>query len=474
MKEKKFRYEQIIDYITMAIERGTIGYGRKLPSLRNMSRQFGCAVSVVMQAYSELEMRGLVRAEEKSGFFPVAAPKTTLPEPQKYAHTLISVKSKTSSITARILENTLDKSILPLGATIPDESILPVRKLKSIINRVVKESPELLCSYTSGKGETGLRSELSSLMLKRGIAAAPDEILITNGCMEALSIAVQSATDRGDTVAIESPAFFGLIALLEELDRKVIEIPTLPDSGMDLDILAAVMKAGLVRACIFTTCFQNPLGFLMPEKNRQRITELGKIHGVTLIEDDIYGECSFENRPEQPAKAYDKSGNIIYCSSLSKHISPGIRTGWMIPGKYLQKCEFHKMNRTFGGARFLQKAVSLFLKEGGYDYHLRIFRKNIVRQTCMIRQLVAEHFPEGTKISDPKGGYFLWIELPPEVDSMVFFRNALEAGIGTVPGPVFSSSGKYRNCIRISCGTPVTPVIANGIIKLGVIAGSRP
>lgn len=407
MTERKFKYEEIIEYIESVLDRNTLDCSRKLPSLRNISRQFNCAISVVMQAYCELEMKGLIRAEEKSGYFPVPADDVNLPEPQKYKHTLISSDSKTNSITGKVLENALDNTILPLGAAIPDESILPVKKLKNIIVRITREHPDLLCSYTSEKGDFALRLELTSLMAKRGIAVSPEEIIITNGCMEALSIAIQTATKNGDSIAVESPAFFGLIALLEELERKVIEIPTLPESGMDLNKLEKVFKTAGPAACIFSACFQNPLGYLMPDKNKQRLAELGIKYNVVLIEDDIYGECSFDGRPAVPAKSFDRSGNVIYCSSVSKYISPGLRIGWMVPGKRLTECGLYKLNRTLGGPKLLQRALSCFLKEGGYDYHLRHFRKNITRQTSFIRQLISRYFPTGTKISNPAGGFFL-------------------------------------------------------------------
>lgn len=470
MNGKKFRYEEIMDYIRSAIDKGTIYYGRKLPSLRAMSRQFNCAVSVVIQAYSGLEMMGLVRAEEKKGFFAVSAPETPLPEPQNYKHSLTLEESHVSSITASVLKNALDKSMLPLGATIPDGKILPVSRLKNTIARTVKEFPELLCSYTPEKGDHDLRREISVLMLKRGIAVSAEEIVITNGCMEALTIAVQAAADPGDVVAIESPAFFGLIAMLEELKMKVIEIPTSPAEGMDLDILESVLKQKSVNVCIFSACFQNPLGFHMPDENKKRLAELGRKYRVILIEDDIYGECSFGQGHTVPAKSFDCDGNIIYCSSFSKVISPGIRTGWMVPGKYLQACSSIKINRTLGGSMLLQKAFALFLREGGYEYHLRFFRKNIAGQSAVTRELVSRYFPADTKISNPAGGVFLWIELSPDTDSLVLFRKAARAGIGIVPGPVFSPGGNYINCIRISCGTPVGAEIENGIKELGRIA----
>ncbi len=464
---KKFKYEQISDYIIGAIQKGTIGSGSKIPSLRMMSKQFNCAMSVVMQAYQELEMNGYILAVEKSGYFAQSLLEAAIPSPQTSNHSLISQESKTNNMTGRMLEISTDTSILPLGCAIPDASILPLKRLQRLIVKKTKDCPDLLCGYTQPKGSLSLRQQLASLMLTRGVNVTAEDILITNGCMEALVLALKSVTKEGDIVAIESPIFFGLITILEQLNRRVIELPTSPSSGIDLDALKHVFQKKEVRACMFSTGFQNPLGFLMPEENRKTMIELALANDVTLIEDDIYGECSFYNESFRPTKSFDPQGQAIYCSSFSKLISPGMRVGWLIAGKHQNCCENIKVTETLGSSGLLQETMAEFLENGGYAYHKRLFSKKIAAQTYQVRRLISDYFPADTKITNPFGGYFLWVELAKGIDSMQIFAEALNRKIGIIPGPIFSTSGKYKNCIRISCGSPVDENIENGIMILG-------
>lgn len=466
---KKFKYEQISDYIIDAINKGTIISGSKIPSLRKMSEQFNCAVSVVMQAYQDLEIKGFVTAVEKSGFYAKASIMTEIPAPQSSRHSLISIKTKSNNMTGKMIEIAADRSILPLGCTIPDASILPIVKLQKIIIKKIKNTPDLLTSYTSPKGSLRLREQLAAMMFRRGINITADEIIITNGCTEALVLALKAATNEGDTIAVESPIFFGLITILEELKRRVIEVPTSPDTGIDLNILEEIFQKNDVKACMITSCFQNPLGFIMPLEHREKIVDLAYKNNISLVEDDIYGECSFYNENIRPCKSFDNHGQVIYCSSFSKLISPGMRTGWIIAGKHQNHCENIKVTETLGGSALLQETIADFLKNGGYTFHKRLFTKKIAEQTYMIRKLIKEHFPSDTKISNPDGGYFLWIESGKDLDSMKLFEAALEMNIGIIPGPIFSTAKKYRNCFRISCGSPVNADTEKGIYVLGEI-----
>lgn len=466
--EKKYKYEQIIEHFSTAIEKGTIACGSKLPSLRHTAGQFNCALSVALQAYQELEVINIIRGVEKSGYFALPIQHTTgIPAPEKYGHTLISQSSNPNSHTSKIVEIGTDRSILSLGCAVPDQSILPIAKLKKSIIRHTKDKPQLLCDYSPSGGHPFLRSEISKLMLERGVVVSKEELLITNGCTEALTIAIRCATQEGDTVAIESPAFFGLITILKQLGRKVLEVPTAATTGLELDEFAEILTKHEIAACIFSANYQNPLGSIMPEENQKRLIELAKQYNFTPIEDDVYGECRFDNKRLSPAKALDKRGKIIYCSSFSKTVSPGLRIGWLIGGELHQKCEELQYTESLGGPSLTQYSLADFLNNGGYNFHIRKFRKKIATQVFQIKQLLLRYFPKETLISHPTGGYFLWIELPEQVDSIKLFEEALSENIGIVPGPVFSSNNKmFNNCIRISCGSPVTQKTELGIATL--------
>ncbi len=468
----RYKYEQIVAHYRNAIREGRIGGGDKLPSLRKTASQFSCALSVVMQAYQELEVTNHIQAIEKSGFFVLPAGASRVPTPEKYRHRLAVQPSMPSSYTGKIIAISNDSSIVPLGAAIPDEQLLPLGKFKRILATLANSSSRLLRQYTPPDGMPVLRRQIAQLMLSRGAAVAADNILITNGCTEALALAVRGCTEKGDTVAVESPGFFGLLTILEQYGRNVIEIPASPVDGMQVSVLELVLKGTEIKACICSPNYQNPLGSVMPLEKKKRLLELCSKYSMTLIEDDIYGECSYDNSIFPPLKQLDKSGSVIYCSSFSKTVSPGVRIGWLSGGKYHKRCAELKFAESLGGPAILQQAMAEFLATGGYNYHIRNFRKRIARQSYSIKELLVRYLPEQTKISRPGGGYFLWVELPQSVDAMELFSVALNNKIGLVPGPVFSGNHNlFTNCIRISCGSPVTEEMERGIEKLGALIG---
>ena len=462
-----FKYEEIFLHFVEAIEKGTIKYGEKLSSLRNTASVFDCSLSVVMQAYEELECRGFVHSVEKSGFFVSSSKHGVLPEPQNYNHELVAFPTKASNMINQIMDMSHMSHILPFGAAIPDISLLSGRKISSIISRNVKTNPFYINNYAATDGELSLRNEIAKYMLKKGVNIASDEIIITNGCSEALYLAVESCSETGDTFAIETPTYLGIVTILESLNRNVIEIPTSPMKGMDLDILETVLDTEDITAVVINPSFQNPLGFVMKDSDRWHLYNLVERFSITLIEDDIYSDCSFTNKVFKPVKSYDTSGRVIYCSSFSKTLAPGLRIGWTIAGNLKDKVSLARQLSGLGGPVLIETSVAEYLASGTYEYHLKSFRKEIASQVNEIKTLVELYFPENTKISSPEGGYFLWVELIEGFDSVKLFDWAFKNNIGIIPGNVFSASEKYLNCIRLSCGTPVNDEMKEGIKLLG-------
>ena len=451
----RYRYEELVDYIMIALDENAISSGEKLPSLREMSSRFDCSLSVVMQAYGELEVRGLIRAVEKSGFFalPPPAAEGELPAPEKEGHSLCEETIRPLSIIGRIVEASNSSDILPLGAGLPETSLLPIAALKRSLTRVAREEQGLYGRYTDEAGDPLLRLEIARFMLRRRVETDADEILISNGCTEALMLAILSCTEVGDAVAVESPVFLGVLQILKETGRQVIPIPTSPDRGMDMDALESVFASGRTRVGIITPAFQNPLGFVMPEKNRKRAAEIARRWDSVLIEDDIYSDCSFGHELHRPIRSFDTDGRVIYCSSFSKTISPGMRIGWIMAGRYSSRVGSLKTSHTLGGNPLTQRAMALFLRDASYGRHIRNFRKAIARQSAATRRLLIEHLPAGSRISAPEGGLYLWVELPIPLDATVLFERALKEGIGLAPGSAFGNNGRYSNCFRISCGS---------------------
>lgn len=464
-----FKYETIINYITNAIEDGMIDYGAKLPSLRFMSKKFDCALSVVMQAYNQMERHGFVYSIEKSGFFAAQPSNTPTPTSSREIYSLKKEEAKPLSIIGNIVEASNDKTIVPLGAGIPPESLLPVNSLRQSITRILKTTPTVLQGYSDEAGDLNLRLEICKIMLNRNIKVRPDEILITNGCIEAISLSIQTVSHPGDTIAVESPLFFGTLQLLKELKRNIIMIPTSPDTGMDLESLEKIIKTEDVKGIIISAAFQNPLGFVMPIKNRINIIELASKFNVPIIEDDLYSDCSHNNIVERPLRSFDNNKNVLYCSSFSKTISSGIRIGWLIGGKYHLRCKNLKVAGTLGGNPLLQRALADFLNRNAYDKHVQTLQKSIAKQAAEMKVLLEKYLPLGAAISTPKGGLFFWIEFSKNIDSINIYKKCLEQRISIAPGQAFSNGERFKTCLRVSFCNPVTPEIESAIIKLGEI-----
>jgi DNA-binding transcriptional MocR family regulator len=278
-------------------------------------------------------------------------------------------------------------------------------------------------------------------------------------------------TKRGDLVAVETPVYFGILHLIRDLGLRAIEVPVCPREGMKLDALEKALARHRITACIVQPNFQNPLGCVMSPEAKKRLADLSERHGFTIIEDDVYGELAHDgNRPPSIALF---GGNVIHCGSISKTIAPGLRVGWILPGRHLTEVKRLKTIQCPWNATLSELVVANFLDEGGYDRHLRRIRQVYARQCARTRQAVAHHFPEASRVNVPAGGFVLWVEMPAGFDSEAFTIEAVAQGISLVPGTLFSPTGGLQNCFRLSCGFAFGPRTTDAIAILGKIAASR-
>jgi len=308
--------------------------------------------------------------------------------------------------------------------------------------------------------------------MEAGCTLAPDDIITTVGVTEALNICLRAVAKPGDCVAIESPAFFGILQIIESLGMKVCEIPTYPREGICLDELADRLDRCRVKACVFTLNFSNPLGSCMPDEKKRALVKMLAERKVPLIEDDIYGNLSFGPQRPKAAKAFDKDGWVMLCDSFTKTLSPGYRVGWVAPGRFRAKVEFLKYVNTSASPSLTQMAVAEFLQNGGYDHHLRRIRRFYAAHMQRMTEAVTRYFPIGTKLTRPTGGMCLWIELPSNVDSLVVYHRAMAVKITTAPGSIFSAKQSFKNFIRLNCGNPWTDKIENAVRTLGQIVAA--
>jgi DNA-binding transcriptional MocR family regulator len=467
-----FRYEELAAFITGLIERGTLAAGARVPSLREISRQHRTSLTTAMQAYRLLEDRGLIEARPQSGFY-VAKAQRVLAAPPKSRPSARPTEVTVPAVMLTLLEHAADPELVPLGCAIPSPQLLASGALDRCLARLARVHGARHNVYTPPRGDLTLRREIARRALRVGHALSPDDVLVSCGCTEALALALRAVTRPGDTVAVESPTYFGLLQVLQSLGLKVLELPTDARSGVDLGALDVACASHRVAACVLASCFHNPLGCTMDEANKRAVLALLASHHVPLIEDDIYGDIGFGTERPRPFAALDSRAAVIYCSSFSKTLAPGYRVGWVAAGeRFMPRLIEAKVASTLCGPVLPQLALAEFLASGGYDHHLRRMRRLFQDTLHRMVGAIEQSFPPGTTVSQPAGGFVLWVELPRAADTKRLFVQALEQGICFAPGVVFSASGRYSRCLRLSGGYGWSPRLDKGIRALGRLAVS--
>jgi DNA-binding transcriptional MocR family regulator len=467
-----YRYEELISFITDLIDNGTLPPGSRAPSLRQISQQQQISISTALQAYRLLEDRGVLEARPQSGYYVARGSSVSLEQPaiSKPPGTATSVA--VSGVVLKLLEYAADPRLVPLGCAIPSAELLAAGRLDRFLARAARVQGTNYNIYTVPQGDLRLRQEIARRALRWGQALSPDDIAITCGCTEALTLALKAIAQPGDTIAIESPTYFGLLHVLEALNLKALELPTDATSGIDLSTLEQALEDRSIKACLFASSFNNPLGCTMSDEKKRVVLDLLAHYQVPLIEDDIYGDIYFGKERPRPFMALDRRGNTIYCSSFSKTIAPGYRIGWVATGRHMQRVLERKLAFTLCGPALPQAAFADFLSSGGYDNHLRRIRSIFEDNINQMIRTIDRTFPKGTKMTRPSGGFVLWLELPEPLKSRELFDTALDKGICFVPGDVFSAGDRYANCLRLSCGYRWDSRIENGLKTLGAIVSA--
>ncbi|SDD66208.1 transcriptional regulator, GntR family [Ectopseudomonas chengduensis] len=471
-QDRMKRYEKFADEIAELIRTGVLGPGEKVPSVRHASRTYGVSPSTVFQAYYLLEDRGLIQARARSGYFVREHAKRPLHEPELTAHAAQTTEVDVSELVFSVLASLKDPHTVPFGSAFPSPDLFPLPRLaKSMAHALRRLSPhEIIADMTAGNAD--LRRQIALRYMVSGVMLPMEELVISNGAMEALNLCLQCVTQPGDLVAVESPTFYACLQVLERLQLKAVEIPVHPREGIDLGALSESLKQLPIKACWFMSSLQNPLGASMSEEKKQALYELLVEHQVPLIEDDVYAELYFGSHPPKPVKSFDREGLVMHCSSFSKSLAPGYRIGWVAGGRYAEQIARLKLMTTISPSVPAQAALADYLQHGGYDRHLRKLRHALEMQQSAMLASAARHFPANTRVTRPSGGYFLWFEFPERLDSLQLLRLALAQGISLAPGPIFSASQGFRHCARLNYGHPWNPSSEQAMEVLGrLVAG---
>lgn len=464
-------YGGLAETIVSLIASGTFREGQRIPSIRTMSRQRGVSVNTVREAYWVLETQRILESRPQSGYF-VKRRAPAVPTPPSSG---IALNDPHEVLPCAIREewpqSLKDRPYqgLALALAAPNSSLFPTTRLNRFLGAVSREEGAATMDYDQRKGLPELREQIARISLEAGVRLSPDDFLVTGGCLAAIAMAVEVLCRPGDTVAVESPCYSEFLRLFKTKGIRVLEIPASPEEGMSLEVLEWALGQHDIKAVLSIPTFNNPMGFTMPEARKRALVDLLTRSSVPLIEDDAYGDLSFLDKRPPACKAFDTAGIVIYCSSVSKTISPGYRVGWLAGGRWHDALVQQKSLSSTATAVPTQMAVARFLAEGNYARHLRTLRRALADQAGAMAAVVAETFPPGTRMTRPLGGVFLWIELPLPIDTEALYPLAVAEGVFFRPGVVFSASGKFLNSMRLGTGT-WNPELERSVRRLGELA----
>jgi DNA-binding transcriptional MocR family regulator len=464
-------YVELADAIEQQIGEGVYPPGSRIPSLRRLREQHGVSLTTAVEACRLLETRGLVRSRPRSGFFVERTGPPGL-EPSAPAQSM-RARRVDAALSLRLNLGIGNPQRPTLGAAVQGTELMAIPAVNRLLAQAMRLQPTVCHSYDAPPGSPQLRRAVAQHGLDAGYSVSPDDVVVTSGAKEAVYLSIRAVTRPGDTVAIESPAYYALLEVLASLDLHVVEVPAHPRSGIDLAALRKVLDHRDIAAVAIVSNFSNPSGSCMSDADKRALVDLLDDHDVPLVEDDVYGDLAFDGSRPKAVKAFDTRGSVLYCGSFSKTVSPGMRVGWAIPGRYQDAFEHLKLVVNQASPTAPQLALAAFVEGGAFDRHLRRVRRLYAAQMEQMIDAVDRAFPPDTRHTAPRGGHVLWMQVPG-LDALDLYDRAAAEGIHIAPGPLFSASGGFADHLRLNTGFPWTDHIAAQVAALGRLVAASP
>ncbi|VFA42787.1 aminotransferase-like domain-containing protein [Chryseobacterium indologenes] len=468
---KDVLYLKIANSVTEQIKSETLQFGDRLPSLRSAQKLYNVSLNTVKQAYMELESRSLVESRPKYGYYVSQTSQRKLALPSVGKMKVYEGDKSPEDLIGKVFGAIGGTDMTQFGLGIPGKSLLPVAKMKKCMIDVIKKKHDSGTNYEPVQGNEQLRREIAKWSIVMEGKITEDDLVITSGAMNGVYNCLMAVTRPGDSVAVESPVYFGILQAIQLLGLKAVEIPTHPITGVDLDALKKVLPK--LSACCFVVNYNNPLGFQMPDENKKELVRMLTEYNVPLVEDDVYGNIYFGAGRPKPCKFYDEAGIVMWVGSVSKTLAPGFRVGWVAPGKFKDKIIRQKLVQTVSGPSLFSDVIADFLEHGRYDHHLRMFRKKLYANYLQIQKSVTQYFPDNTKISEPKGGFMLWLELDKRICTEDLYDAAVSQKVNFAPGRMFSQYNQFQNCMRLNYALEWTDRVESDLEKLGKMIKNR-
>lgn len=465
------RYQQLADSIVDLIRAGTLAVGDKLPSVRVLARRYGVSVSTAVQAYRWLEDAQWVHARPRAGYY-VSRRAAVIPQPIPATAALRPCHVVLPAMATSVVAMTHDPSIISFGAACPSHELFDNDRIRRTVNRTVQRHRRLLTHYPIGPGQIELRRAIARYAANLGCALDPERVLITSGALEAIATALRATTQPGDVVALESPCYFGFLEILQALHLKALEIPCDASTGLCLSALEQALRSQPVRAVIAVPTLSNPSGSCMPQSERRRLASIVAKYDIPLIEDVVYNDFVDEEELRRTVKAYDTTGHVIICGSFSKSVAPGIRLGWIEPGRWRDQVLRLRMATSSGQSPIVEIALAELLNQPGNEKAHQRLRRQVRQRMDFARQAIVDSFPAGTRVSNPPGGFMLWLQLPDGLDSQELYRACLAEGICIAPGGLFTAGQAFESFLRLGVGGHWRDAERQALSRVGTIAAA--
>lgn len=451
---KTYKYETFTAVIEEQIRNGILQSGDKLPSIREIKARYNLSISSVQNGFEYLMIKGLIESSPRSGYFVSENRDENIPEDR----TKISAVARDEVFMKNILLTSKRISeASSFNTTVPGDLLIPQKLILRTMQEVIREKGAALLRYYPSNGLEALRKQIARQMGIYGCRFNPDELIITDGALQALTIALSSIAKAGDVVAVDSPCVFSVLEVMANLDLKVIEIPVHYRSGFDAEYFRKVCEENEIRALIVTPNFHNPTGIMMSDDTKKELLEIAENHQVCIIENDMYSDLYFEEKRPSAIKKFDKKGLVMTYSSFSKTLAPGIRLGWLYAGKFYSKAERTKFALGRSVSPLYQELILKLLQENSYERHLRQFRKKLNQQAIQLLEVLRKSFPEGSYFHRPQGGYSIWAQMPENMSMKKFYKYCEAKKVLFTPGGTFSLTDNYDHHFRVVFAERITP-----------------
>jgi 2-aminoadipate transaminase len=459
-------YMQLAQDIQRRIRSGALPPGARLPTVRELAQQLGVTRLTIHSAYSELQAGGWVEATVGRGTF-VAQQSTPLglltpPDRELSAHNLMGDMMRMAQLPG----------LRTLAMADPAPDLYPMREFKQALDEALSNGPSAL-SYSPTQGDPLLRTVVSELLRDRGVHASPDEIIITTGATQALALITQSLARPGDTVLVEQPTYLGALSTMNAQEIQTIGVP-MDEEGLIVDALEPLIQAHRPRFIYTIPAFQNPTGVCLSPARRAALLEIAARHRLPIVEDDIYGRLCYNGEPPLAMKSDDRDGQIIYISSFSKLLLPGLRIGYAVASpELLSRMVAIKQSFDLCSPSLIQQALAIFVQNGRLHSHLRRVIPRYRERCETLINAMSRYFPSGVRWTTPHGGFCSWVSLPLGVSVHDLYLAAVERGVAFTPGDVFFSGPAPRPYMRLSFATQTPAVIQEAVQILGEVLSTQ-